>query len=809
MLLTVRTLSLKQSDMTNNYLFKCTLALWLAALLPSITQAQENPATVDLKKHATETRLKAGSRFQNVKVIKTTSPAKGVKIEVCRDGNGFVFKRLETPLKGSRNVSPYKGRKAVAKAEGQAATLDESFEGFTGDAAWLPSGWSLIKSESKFSDYYYRWFVTPTLSYSPAPSDGNYYTAILYSDAAEQDEWLVTPEITPSGHDILSFYAYYDPQFIFDLNYLDWDTYELTEYVVAATLLVLVDTGDGEWKLLKDIADDYKGMSFSDISDDLTTEMRRLQLDISAYSGKKVRFAFRYVGKDGNSMMVDQVSVAAPEIEASYSEPYGTLYWGMTKDFTVIESYNQLLPVYTPLTWTNTTDTPNATFSWKYMSPETSDWTTGADTDLTVTYTTDYSSEFTTSNNMFYSPVLTASAPGASDGTYTSRAKYFQVGGSAEMTLSDGTRGNFGVVPFCPADGITLVTKEDPGKSGYYPPIFGYSPQASNWWTDYVFQGDAGEGDKAEVTAYMNYIFAPQAPLVVKGLWTSARGQVSADALLKAEIYPLDADGAVAEAPLAAADCKGSDIIVTPSGGENDYLTVPFVFADSVVIGGDETPAYIVKISGFNNGGVTYYGPYQTAQPDPSGMCLGWIELKRTFSGETGTTFVPIANYEGDYGPCYNSFYISLDAFYPWLKAGAEEVLLSGDGESKDVTVDSYYDASKFTFTADTPDGKLPEWLTVSGKGRYGDARLTFTAAPSDDNASRKCTVTAAAPGVSSVFTVEQGTSTGIGQVTTSSGLEVKAVYDVAGKKVSPAEMQPGKVYINKYADGKTEKILK
>ena len=60
----------------------------------------------------------------------------------------------------------------------------------------------------------------------PAAADGDYYYAITFSDK-KQDEWLISPRVKVEEGMSLSFYVYYSPMYLFNLDeeYVDWDTF--------------------------------------------------------------------------------------------------------------------------------------------------------------------------------------------------------------------------------------------------------------------------------------------------------------------------------------------------------------------------------------------------------------------------------------------------------------------------------------------------------------------------------------------------------------------------------------------------------
>ena len=99
---------------------------------------------------------------------------------------------------------------------------------------------------------------------------------------------------------------------------------------------------------------------------------------MTEFAGKKTKFAFRYVGSDGNTMFIDAIGVGYPELEGiSYINPLETLYWGFDRTWSMgglMGSFVQY-PVYGPITWTNSMTVDNASYHWEYCDPATAELT--------------------------------------------------------------------------------------------------------------------------------------------------------------------------------------------------------------------------------------------------------------------------------------------------------------------------------------------------------------------------------------------------------------------------------------------------
>lgn len=733
----------------------------------------------------------------------------GLKLQVLEGENGIKLKRIFDPGKENHRIDATRFAAVKAAAAGAEGVLNEGFDAYDGTQDWLPAGWT--RQATSGLSYYNSWFVGEANENTPQPADGKYLAEIIYSDDQDQDEWLITPEVEVSEGYGLSFFAYFDPVYFFKIDeaHVDFSNYEFIKKEQAQTFQIMVSSDGGEWTVLKDYFEDYKDMTLRELMNfNGAVSLSRRELSLDQYVGHKVKFAFRYKGREGNSMFLDKVSVGYPELEPKYNKPTGSLFWGLDEALYLPPFSLAIGPVYTPLTWVNTTDNPEAQYEWSYRDAD-GNAQTADEENLTVTYKPDYSSEETTRNNFQPFPTLSASASGYSTGKYTAPYTFLQAGGKAEYIFQgDKVPSKFGLLT-CDilTEGTTIMTQdsEDAGKAGI--PIFGYNEETANWWTNHYFQGDQGPSDKVSVDAVINVFPASSTPTVIHGLWAVAKGQISDAANFKVGIYALDENFEPAAQPMAEASCKGSDVVVG-KGGEQAFLTLPFTFDSPLAISDKDCAYYIVKLTGFNSDAVTYFAPMQSLLPAADEMAYGFIDLDIYYEGEKSHSFVPIANFEGDYGPCLNSFLFNLDAEYPWLQGGEDTFEAASGGGSKIFAVDSYYDASELTFTANTADGQLPAWLTAKVEGRYADAKVTFTVAPSQEQ--RSCEVTLSAPGVSKVFHISQNTATGIGSVSAGTANTVPAaVYDLTGRRVSNNAAHSQGVYVVKQADGKVVKVLR
>lgn len=753
--------------------------------------------------------LQVESAAQSVKVSKVKTPAvkpakrlaKGISIS----GESKI-KHIDNRL-GFKNVKPRLNKKAsVVKAASESTVLYESFEGWDGSTAdWLPEGWTL---QQKVSDPAQTWGVGEAIPMTAiAPSQGNYLFAINFG--YDQDEWLISPLVETQEGMSVSFMAYIDPTFLFSLENLDWNTYEFTqEPEVAATLQVMAKAeGDAEWTMLHDYADDFRGLSFLELMNLAPAGLESKNVSLGDFAGKKIQIALRYVGNDGNTMAVDEISVGYPSLEGvTFSEPFDIQFWGFERSAEM--SYLTLgiasFPVFSPITWLNSTYLPDVEFSWQYCDPITSEMVDGGSEDfLSVTYAPDYTSDFTRRNNLYYPPKLTATAPFATPTTVTSPYDYLQAGGRSEFVLNDGSVFEGSLLPFSFLNqGISIATIDSEKYGDATLPLFGHDAFTNKYWLDYTLNGEEpGADDDVQLDGILNFIYPSAAPMVVNGADVFAKGTMDDDVEFKLSIYALDETYVFdpdVQQPVATATCIAKDFIKDDAvAGRNTNLCIPFNFDSPVVMKADEnTVAYIVYLTGFNSDKVEYFVPIQSYYPHPDYLCHGWITKRmRVQSDVYRFSATPLANYEGPEGEMYNAFAIGLHAEYPWLTTEVTEIKLPQDGSPVNVALGSYYDSSKLSVT-------VPAGVEASLAGRYNECELTLE--HNDADVIAEGDVVVSGPGVE--LTIPLSEVAGISDAVTSNDADVKAIYDLTGRRINADEVTSG-IYIVKYTNGTAQKV--
>ena len=755
--------------------------------------AKENLTGKVVMKTVKNAKSESGKRLAPGMRLSTTGGLKKLhSIKMDRPANISTMKKVQR--RADSNVP-------------QGYALYESFEDWDGsDLEWTPEGWTVeMRGDVQRSE---SWTPAAGGGYLPSAKDGNYYYGINYS-INRQDEWLISPEVEIAGDMILSYWLYLDPAFLFSLDNVDWNAYEfIGDKVVAATLQIWAQPEGGEWQMLHDYVDDYKDMGLMEMMMISPAGLEEKSVSLAQFAGKKVKVAFRYVGADGNTMLIDAIGIGYPALEdISYMDPFYTLYWGFEKgwEMSYLGAAIAHYPVYEPMTWSNMSYIDGATFSWEYCDPITAEFVTDDDPDyLTVTYVPDYRSEESKKNNFFYPPVLKATAPNTTPGSYTSPYAYFQAGGKAERTLSDGSEFLPSLMPFNFHDlGLTMVTVDDPQIGDPAIPVFGYNSNANDYWLNYSLNGtEAVEGDYSHLEGISNIFFASGAPLVVNGLTLHAYGKVADDAEFTAVIYGLNEDMSSdfsTFTEIARTSIKGSDIMAE-SPTSRGYLALPFDFDSPVVVQAtDEHPAYVFMITGFNSDKVDYFVPLQSNLPDPNYFCQGYIlnhiDLSNHIDRPEYYSFKPMVYKSGDeYVDLYGAFAIGVDAEYPWLTTDCEKISLTNDGSRVEVPLGSYYDGSRL-------EVEVPAGVEASVAGRYDECVLTV--AHNNAEVIVEGNVVVKAPGVRVEIPVKEELSRvcSVGNA----DAEVTGVYDLSGNRVSSASKG---IYIMKYSDGSVRKSV-
>ncbi len=355
----------------------------------------------------------------------------------------------------------------------------------------------------------------------------------------------------------------------------------------------------------------------------------------------------------------------------------------------------------------------------------------------------------------------------------------------------------FGLIPYPQnLDKNTVLIVDDDAVGDMALPVFGHNANVDKYWLNYTLNGDeAEEGDEVRLNGFCNMFYAPGKPLVVTGAHALALGKITDQANFRCDIYALTDEFVIDDANiLATAYCPAANVLVS-EGSANDYLNLIFDFDAPVVLDNVKAPGYVIKVSGFNSDAVNYFVPIQSELPDPNGLCSGYVEKiinLKSFTDGPVESFMPIAYVEGEHGPCFNSFAINLDAYYPFIDCDTEEVEVPV-GSTAEVVLGSYYDGSELDIIA-------PEGITATAAGRYDSCKLTIGATKETAQGD----IIVKSHGVEHKIAVKA--TNGIHSISADDAT-IAEVYSLDGRILDPEKVGKG-LYIVRRTDGTTSKAI-
>ena len=619
----------------------------------------------------------------------TTKSASVSKASVLRN-NMILNKSLSSRKTASQQkeaqfqtnrINTFRSSTPLMKLKASSDTiLHEGFEAYNGTTKnWIPSNWTEL---NKTANVYVTgdsvnstWSVNSENNYT-IPSEGNSMAWVDWDqDVKAQDEWLVSPAFTPVAGDILSFDFFYNPFWM----YYDWtkstNTSNVFNFAVPnATLQMQISTDNGtSWTKVWDAKDDASQfnttniLSFEEISGTWNTILKALD----AYVGRSVKIAFRYVGTNGDSMGLDNISIRQLSPSALYGRPQGYFYAGITAKYGGIEGDLMVGHAYNEATWYNNSNQESKTFSWSFEDP--------TNNTATITYT-DINPTVTYPAGEYKIPSLTASN-GTKNSTYnwgvSASNSFFMAGGNPAFTWGTLGLGNYDL------------------SQGIQTPYFGDISAK-----DYCF----GTGPSKSVSAIANYFDKPAQKYLLDSVWISL-GKFAAPAgtEFKLIIHRVNADGLLADT-IATAVCLAQEVTQPQTG----YFTMPFKGFTSIdaITGLDVTNDYLeisdaifVELTGFNIPNVTLAAISQVID---------------TSNGETNAYVFYNNNSQRillssvDYFGGATSLLFNLGATYSYIAADDDVFEAPIQGGNKTFNVDTWFSPNEWW-----SEVELPSWLTM------------------------------------------------------------------------------------------------
>ncbi|MDE7389037.1 MAG: hypothetical protein K2M97_07300 [Muribaculaceae bacterium] len=348
-------------------------------------------------------------------------------------------------------------------------TYFEGFEGRPegfGDAydEWLPNGWKDVSKAGNYAPepgeimHNITWRVLSNDSRNNSAAiaslnmayQGECFAHIMpdlayndYIDLKMQDEWLISPSFTPVQEDWLYFKLFYNA---------GWVVYnrEANDFTGQNnSLQVYISTDDGStWSLAWDLIKDEIRPNWSD--EELRAELINISrsnyfpifINIADYVGKPIRVAFRYFGRLGHPMSIDNVAVGVPQPRAEYSIPEGYFKQALSPAIDYPSTPTLLAPYGMEALWRNYSE--NALkYEWHYTDADGS----GVTSDVKNLVTPPY--EYGTVTDI---PVLTASFESRVSKPYHNNHLRVQHGGSLAGAGMEGYNGEFGIATYDIAD---------------------------------------------------------------------------------------------------------------------------------------------------------------------------------------------------------------------------------------------------------------------------------------------------------------------------------------------------------------------
>lgn len=735
--------------------------------------------------------LTASANVQPTELQKTVSVEKQIPVKLSENIERARKMRIEKIHGLNKTINPElrKNRRNAAPEAPEGYRLFEDFESWDGsDESWLPEGWTIDHKDSPASNR--GWKMTQQLDIYDI-IDSKCMTYETFDD--EVDEWLITPEFEVGPGMELHWATMTSPYF-YDISFSDAVVSQPEEYPIMNDIRVNISTDGGKtWELLYSHAEELIKETDGNFFAMFNYNVRPFEISLNKYAGNKVQIGFQIWGREGSTTFIDDVSVGLPPTGSAYSRPQSHLFFGLSNFDANVPKSIMVGPVFSPVKYTNTTPGMTAkTFNWSHVDSQ-GVTQTSTDRHLTVTYTTDYTNESTTRNNVYDFPVL----QGRSDNTAPDSFTYdgwYQAGGKAQYQIYYSDTQEYELIDL----GLTVIDPVTEGSATYADialPYFGYNQESDRYWSEKSFKDEVSDENWSHLEKIGDLFFTPETPLVIEGVRMNAYGKVTRNAKFTADIYLVNAGFVIPDTPFVTATCTGNNITMIDRGGSNDFLSLNFKFDEPIVISKDVSPYFFVAIGGFRDAdNVEYFSPEMSNYDNPNELALGWLGHQLSYEG----SLLPFSWTDVYYnaGNHFVSFYIMLDASFPWLVGDTDELEIEA-GASAAVTLDSFYDASSLKVEG------MPEWLTATAKGRYGNTQVTFTAI---EAASGSANVKITAPGVSKEVKITSNPS-GISSIVSDNHDEAAEIYTITGHKVTPENMTPG-LYVIRYKNGTSKKFI-
>jgi len=727
------------------------------------------------------------------------------KIDVLKSKLGTISKKMIVDTIEQSKIS-INSAPILRSIAARAPSFAESFESYNGtDLDWIPTTWT---EKNKTGNVFVNdGTMNPTWSIVDSekarPIDGKYLAWVNYAEGKDQDEWLISSSFTVGqGEEFLYFDANFAPYFM----YLDYNGFLQTGQISfdfskpTATMQAYISTDNGlNWEMVWDAHDNVALYNVNNINDFKYGEWLSVKKSLLKYSGKTVKIAFRYVGRDGDSMGLDNIVIKALSPDAYYVRPKGYYYFGYTQNF--VRSAVDFIfgPPFENATWPNRSGVDATSFSWTFPDPilENKTFITSAK-DPQVNYPDGY----------FKMPLLKASV-GFNDSTYiwgtSVSGSYFLLGGKPDFGWGTIGLGNYdrtkGIAPYRFGD------------------------------DDFVFGTDSTN----RLFSVANYFEKPIKKYVLENIWINFGTFVAppeTEFKMIIHKYKIDAIGQMIFGDTLATTTALAQDVINPVTGFYSLNFQGFTKFDTVV-GLDATKDYLeiedailIEFTGFSHNKDIKLSVFS--------------ERLNTSGGESNAYVVYNNNNEPRLLNCQQyirnstSLLINLGATFSYLQVENNAVHLPAQAASTTIVVKSNYSPDSWWLNE-----ALPNWL--SAEYNY-DAKtlvnsVTFSAQALPDGVeSRDAVVKLGTYGSDLVLNVKQDRLTGIAEssssdpkvivtknnflLTYSNEFQTLAIMNVSGQTIGRYELSASGsfsvpstdlttgMYIFKFI-GKTTKVVK
>lgn len=585
--------------------------------------------------------------------------------------------------------------KAFAPAEGAHVTFFEGFEENPGDygisgAEWLPKGWKDVSKAgntvpgSSEPRYNLTWQVLTNENKSAvgpvidcSAYEGESFAYIFpdmaygdHTDLANQDEWLITPSITPQGDDWLYFRLFYYPAWVVynrATNGFDGRNNQLE--VLAST------DGGKTWQTIWNVVDDVilKNYTEAELRKNLTDISNLMYepvfVSIKDYIGQPTRFAFRYFGSLGQAMALDNITVGVPVPRANYTLPLGFFRQGISPKVEYPVNPKLLAPPAVEARWVNRSEDA-MTYEWSYSDADGK--TVSSDVRHLITPAYPFGTNAIT-------PVLKAMFEKAVSEPYSVGYSSMQVGGQLKGTDTGGYEGEFGV-------GYYDIT--EPGHSVKYSSEYvSLNPNIDLAWEKILGQVDGS----VDVLGFCTYFEAAPVAYGFDYVDVTALVQedVPDDEYMLMTAFSLDSDGYV-EGMIGQAILEGKDI----PKAKREYVNLRFnfpvpVYADRSVL---------LMVSGLRTGGNVVF-PNIVANGDNYGNNLILLSAYDPYTGEyEAFQNLSYLNYSAGH---FAGLIVTMGASYSWMDRLDDNVIdVPYTGGTAKFSVRAYHAPERWKLTA-------------------------------------------------------------------------------------------------------------